>query len=165
MTVKGEINQFATLAVDPVNWFTSGEFTRAYNAPNDNTVWDPMANAGGWSSFCGQPNGSLARRTAELLLVSGYDITVTSYATYTENDRQQIKAQASFGVWPFFSASASATHTTDYSLNAESNLVIRHTLNKGLIQIWGPSCATPRPEPPIHPGRSTPWPATNASRR
>jgi hypothetical protein len=135
-TITGQINKYATLAVNPLSWFNSGEFSRAYNAKNDNTVWDPQANAGTWDSFFGT-NGSLAGRVSALLLVSDYTITITSYATYSQNDYQQITANANFGVWPFFSASASATHTTDYSLNASGNLVVTHTLNKGLIQIWG----------------------------
>ncbi|MFZ2312951.1 MAG: hypothetical protein WAV82_10070 [Methylobacter sp.] len=136
-TINGTINKYATLAVDPINWFNSAEFMRAYNAPNDNTVWDPQANAGTWDSFFGQPDGSLAARVNALLLVSDYQITVTSLAEYTQEDYQKIQAEASFGFWPFFSASASATHETKYELNSNANLVVTHTLNKGLIQIWG----------------------------
>lgn len=135
-TITGTINKYATLAVDPINWFNSGEFMRAYKAPNDNTVWDPQANAGNWDSFFGA-NGSLAGRLAGLLLVSDYEITITSYAEYTQDDYQKITAEANVGVWPFFSASASATHITQYSVNNNGNLVVKHTLNKGLIQIWG----------------------------
>lgn len=135
-TITGTINKYATLAVDPINWFNPSEFSRAYKARNDNTVWDPQANAGTWDSFFGT-NGSLAGRVGEFLLVSDYEITVRSYAKYTQDDYQQIKATANVSVWPFFSASASATHTTDYSLTNEGNLVVTHKLNKGLIQIWG----------------------------
>lgn len=136
VTVTGSINKFATLAVNPLNWFTSSEYLRAYNGKNDNTIWDPAGNSGGWDAFFG-PTGQLASRVDQLLLVSDYDITVTSMASYSAAQYQQIKAQASFGVWPFFSAHSSATHTTDYSQNAAGNLVVRHVLAKGLIQVWG----------------------------
>lgn len=137
ITITGTINKYATLVTTPVTWFASSEYSRAYNAKGDNRVWDPLSNAGDWDSFFAQPNGSLARRTGQLFLVSGYDITVTSYASYSQSDLQTIQTQASFGIWPFFSASASATHTTQSTLNSDSNLVVTHHLNPGLIQIWG----------------------------
>ena len=139
ITIKGTIHKVATLAVVPGAWFTSAEFTRAYNAKGNFDVWDAQSNAGDWNSFFEQPNGSLARRVSQLVLVSDYDITVTSHASYTQEDYQQIKSDASFGVWPFFSGHASATHTTDYTLNKDSSLSARFRLAQGLIQIWGVS--------------------------
>lgn len=136
-TVKGRIGQFATLVTEPINWFTSGEYTRAYNGNNDNTIWDPQASAGDWDSFFAQPNGSLACKVSQLILVSDYELTVTSYASYTKEDYQKIKTQASFGIWPFFSVSSSATHTSQFTHNEDGTLSVTHTLNKGLIQIWG----------------------------
>lgn len=136
-TIEGTIGKYATVAVQRGAWFNDAEFKRAYNAKDDNTVWDPNSNAGTWDSFFGQPNGSLARHVSQLLLVSDYKITVTSYATYSQEDYLQIKTKASFGIWPFFSGSVSATHTTDVTLNSKSQLVTTFTLNKGLIQIWG----------------------------
>lgn len=136
-TISGYINKYKTLAVQRGNWFTAGEYTRAYNAKNDNTIWDPQGNSGNWSSFFAQPNGGLARRVSQLLLVTDYKITVTSKATYSQQDYQKITTQASFGIWPFFSGSASATHTTSSQLNSNSQLETTFTLNNGLVQIWG----------------------------
>jgi hypothetical protein len=136
-SIKGTIGKYATLPTSAVQWFTSGEFTRAYNAQNDNTIWDPNANAGDWNSFFGQPNGSLARRVSQLVLVSDYTITVTSSATYSQEDLKTIQVHAQFGMWPFFSGSADYTRTTDFKLNTSGNMVYTKTLNKGLYQIWG----------------------------
>jgi hypothetical protein len=136
-SISGTINKFATLVTQAGSWFNSAELARAYNAEGDNTVWDPMANAGDWDSFFGQPDGSLARRISQLVLVSDYQITVTSHASYSSEDLTTIQTHASFGIWPFFSADASATHTSEISVNADGNLVVTHTLAKGLIQIWG----------------------------
>ena len=137
-SISGTINKFATLATQAgAAWFNSAEVARAYNAQDDNTIWDPMANAGNWDSFFGQPDGSLARHISQLVLVSDYQITVTSHASYSSDDLTTIKTQASFGIWPFFSADASATHTTEVTVNADGNLVVTHSLAKGLIQIWG----------------------------
>jgi len=136
-TVSGTINKFATLAASPIEWFSSNEYSRAYNGNGDANIWNPLANVGNWDSFFKQPDGSLARRVTSLLLVSGYDITVTSHASYSTQDYQQITTEASFGIWPFFSAEVSTTHTTNFTHNEDGTLTIKHTLGEGLIEIWG----------------------------
>jgi hypothetical protein len=91
---------------------------------------------GNWDSFFG-PDGSLARRVSQLLLVSDYSLTVTSIASYSESQFQQIKTGAKFGIWPFFSASAEATHTKTMTHNEDGSLSVTYTLSPGLIAIWG----------------------------
>jgi hypothetical protein len=136
LTIKGAINKYTTIAVTPGAWFTD-EYNRAYNGRNDNTIWDPMSSAGNWDSFFGQPNGSLARRVSQLVLVSDYSLIVTSHASYTQDDVRKIEASASFGVWPFFSASVSSTVTTEHHLNQDGTLSVTYALPKGSIQVWG----------------------------
>ncbi|WP_174945251.1 hypothetical protein [Burkholderia contaminans] len=137
LSIEGHIGSFATLATQPGAWFTSSEFSRAYSAKNDNTVWTPGASAGNWDSFFSQPNGSLARRVSQLVLVSDYKISVTSHASYSASDQQTITAAAEFGIWPFFSASAKSSVTTGTTINNDGSLTVTYTLNKGLVQIWG----------------------------
>jgi|GEM_PF-2092008 len=139
-SIKGTIGKYATLATDPIDWFSSTELSRAYNAKDNNNVWDPNA-TDDWETYFNQDTGSLARRISQLFLVSDYDITVTSHATYDQSDYKKITTEASFGVWPFFSGSASATQTTSYTLNKDKSLSVNYKLNKGLIQIWGVSVA------------------------
>jgi hypothetical protein len=139
--ITGRIGKYATAPVNAAAWYDSSMVSRAWNGKNDNTIWDPNSNMGTWASFF-SGTGSLARRVSELLLVSDYDLTVTSKASYSQSDFTQIKTQASFGVWPFFSASASATHTETYTLNADGSLSVRYQLNKGLIAIWGATIQT-----------------------
>jgi hypothetical protein len=136
-TITGTINKYATLSCGPGAWYTSGEVSRAFNGKGDANIWDPQASAGNWDSFFGQPNGALARFVAELILVSDYDIKVTSHASYSDSQYRKITAQASFGIWPFFSASASSSQTTSVTHNADSTLTVEQKLGKGLIQIWG----------------------------
>jgi hypothetical protein len=135
-TVKGHIGQYATLSTNPVNWFHSDEFMRAYNNKGYD-VWDPHASAGNWDSFFSQSTGSLARRLSELVLVSDYDITVTSHTTYEESEVQKIAADAKVGVWPFFSASASGSHKTEFNRNNDGTMSVNYKLGRGLVQIWG----------------------------
>ena len=136
-SVKGKIGQYATLPTEAQGWYNGSEVTRGYNAKKDYTVWDANSNTGSWDTFFDEQTGTLARRVSQLLLVTDVDITVTSHASYRESDLTTIKSQASFGIWPFFSASASATHTSSYTLNADGSLSYNYVLDKGKIAIWG----------------------------
>jgi hypothetical protein len=136
-TINGTIYSYGPLTTSAGDWFTSAEFSRAYNAKSDNTVWDPASSAGNWDSFFAQPDGSLARRISQLFLVGGYDLTVTSHATYSQTDIENINAKATVGVWPFFSASTSASVSNKATLNADGTMSVHYTRNKGTIQIWG----------------------------
>ncbi|MGZ3812807.1 MAG: hypothetical protein ACXVB0_00135 [Mucilaginibacter sp.] len=136
-TITGYINSYATLSCGAGGWYNSAEVKRAIGAPNDFTVWDSTSSAGTWDSFFGQPDGSLARYVSQLILVSDYKLTVTSNATYSQEDYQQIKTHADIGFWPFFSASVDTTQTTDITQNSDSTISATQTLPKGKIQIWG----------------------------
>lgn len=136
-TITGYLNKYATLNCQPGNWYSSAEVSRAYNGKDDNSIWDPGASIGDWDSFFKQPDGQLARYVSQLVLVSDYEITVTSHATYSKSEYQKIVTEASFGVWPFFSGHAKATHTSSFNHNEDGTLSVTHKLNKGLIQIWG----------------------------
>jgi hypothetical protein len=135
--IEGKIGHNATLPVGPGEWYDSGEVDRAHAARNNYTVWNKDANAGNWETYFNETSGSLARAVSQLVLVSDYSITVTSHAKYTEEQYQKIVAGATFGVWPFFSASAKATNETDHEHGENGTLVTKHTLDPGLIQIWG----------------------------
>ncbi len=138
-TVTGTINKFKTVPVSRGNWFdpNNNQYGRAYEAREDYAVWDPQANSGDWDSFFKQPDGKLARHVSQLLLVSDYTLTVTSKAAYSQEDYRKIKSNAQFGIWPFFWASHSATHTTDCKLNEKDHLETKYSLAKGLFEIWG----------------------------
>jgi hypothetical protein len=135
--ISGSIGKYATLPTGPIGWLSPAEVKRARDARNDASVWDPMAHAGGWGSFFGQPDGSLARYVSQMLLLSDYEIVVKSSAKYSAEQYRRITAEVSGGIWPFFSASAKAVHETRYRQEADGSLTVTYTLPKGLIQIWG----------------------------
>lgn len=138
ITISGTIKKFATLPTEPINWFNSAEYLRAYNGKGNANIWDAKAgSAGKWDSFFDIEKGSLARKVSQIVLVSGYDITVTSHADYSTEDYENITASAGIEIWPFFSGNVSATHTSDFTHNEDGTLSVRHTLDEGLIQIWG----------------------------
>jgi hypothetical protein len=138
ITIKGHIDKYANISAGPVGWYDSNEVKRGYNNKDDFNVWDSEASQN-WDDFFKQPNGSLARYITQFLLVSGYELTVTIHASFSSEEYNQIKTRATFGIWPFFSVAATATHTTDHKHNEDGSLSYTTTLPKGLIQIWGVS--------------------------
>ncbi|NQY31144.1 MAG: hypothetical protein HRT69_16970 [Flavobacteriaceae bacterium] len=137
-TITGRIGKFATLVTGPGgNWYSSAEVNRAATGKDDNTIWNPNTPSITWGSMFEQPEGQLCRFMQNLVLVSDYDITVTSHASYTKEEYQEIKTKASAGVWPFFKSSGSFNSISEFKHNENSTLSINHKLNKGLIQIWG----------------------------
>lgn len=136
-TVKGTIGQVATIATQPIGWMDTSEINRAIHGKSDASIWDPQASAGDWDSFFDPTTGSLARHVSQLIFVSDYDITVTSHATYDTSEFTKIQAHASFGVWPFFSSSATTTHTSSFVHNSDGTLSVRHVLPRNVPQIWG----------------------------
>jgi hypothetical protein len=135
-TIKGSV-QFATLQTQAGGWYNGGvEVSRAYNNQGNSQVWDPGASAGNWQTFFGS-NGILARYVNNLILVTNYNLTVTSAASYSQSDLQTIKAHARLGIWPFFSADASTSIANGATLNSQSQLTFTLSLPQGQIQIWG----------------------------
>ncbi len=137
LTISARIGKFTTVTVNPGAWFDPYEVKRAHDAKNNQSIWDPLANAGDWESFFSYPNGSLVRYVSQLVLVSDYEITVTSHASYSEEDLRAINADLEFGIWPLFSVSANTSITTHNTRNADGSLSVKYTLPDGAVQVWG----------------------------
>lgn len=142
-SIEGRIGKFATLVTGPAgNWYSSAEVNRAAMGKDDNTIWNPNTPSITWDSMFKQPTGQLCRHISNLVLVSDYEITVKSHASYSKEEFQQIRTKASGGIWPFFSFSGSSESTSDYKHNEDATLSVTYKLNKGLIQIWGVNIET-----------------------
>jgi hypothetical protein len=136
ITMEGKVNKFATVPTGPIGWYESNEVNKGFNNKDNHNVWDPNAQQG-WNDFFAQPDGALSRYVDQMLLVSGYEVTVNIHAGFSQEDFEQIKTKASFGVWPFFSASAETTHTSDYKLAEDGTLSYTVKSNPGDVKIWG----------------------------
>jgi hypothetical protein len=151
--INGRVGKYATIAVGPEGWYDSSEVKRGYNHKDDFNVWDPNSDLN-WDNFFSQPNGSLARYITEILLVSDYDLTVRYPISFKSVEFNQIKTRAQFGIWPFYSFAATATHTTalqkmnkplrasapkavQHRHNEDGSLSLTMTSPKGVIYIWG----------------------------
>ena len=136
-TITGKIGSYGTVPTVAAGWYNGSEVTRGYNGKNDFTIWDANSNSGDWNNFFNKANGILARRVSQLLLVTDVDLTITSHATYSKADVTNIKTEASFGIWPFFSASVTTEHTNTFHHNEDGTLSVQYVLPKGKVEIWG----------------------------
>lgn len=136
ITMEGKVEKYATLPTGPIGWYESNEVNKGFNNKDNHNVWDPQAQQG-WNDFFAQPDGSLARYVDQMLLVSGYEVTVNIHASFTEEEFKQIKSKASFGIWPFFSASAETTSTSDYQLDKDGTLSYTIKSSPGDVKVWG----------------------------
>lgn len=132
ITVTGRIGAYGTLMLPPAPGEDPGQISRAYNAKQDASVWLSGESAASWERFFGR-GGPLARRVSQVLLVSDYDLTMTSKARFCTADVAQIEAAAT-GIWPFFGQCGSIR---SLSHNSDGTLSLRYLLPKGQIEIWG----------------------------
>lgn len=131
ITVDISLNKYAYLAVRAGGWFFSGYFTDMYKNP------DQFVNGQDeWNNLFG-PTGSLQRVANQALLVSGYTITVRSWATYTESDFSTITQSSETNVWPFYTSGSSSTATSSFHLNDDKSITVTINSTPGDLQIMG----------------------------
>ncbi|WP_428740228.1 hypothetical protein [Tenacibaculum sp.] len=130
ITVNMNFNKYAFLPVRAGGWFFSGYFTDMYQNP------DQFQNSDDWNNLFG-PSGSLQRVTNQALLVSGYTITVKSWATYSESDFQEIQKSTETNVWPFYTSGSSSRAKSTYEHNDDKSISVTITSAPGDLQILG----------------------------
>lgn len=130
ITVDMHFNKYAFLDVRAGGWFYSGYFTDMYKNPNQ------FQQTQDWGKLFG-PEGSLQRVTNQALLVSGYTITVKSWATYSESEFQKIQKSSETNVWPFYTSGSSSLATSSYTHNEDKSISVTITSAPGDLQILG----------------------------
>lgn len=130
ITVDMNFNKYAFVAVRAGGWFFSGYFTDMYQNPSQ------FQSEEDWNKLFG-PSGSLQRVTNQALLVSGYTITVKSWATYSQSDFDQIQKSTETNVWPFYTSGSSSKATSSYKYNDDKTISVTITSAPGDLQILG----------------------------
>lgn len=131
ITVDITLNKYAYLAVRAGGWFFSGYFTDMYKNP------DQFINGQDeWNNLFGS-TGSLQRVANQALLVSGYTITIRSWATYSESDFSTITQSSETNVWPFYTSGSSSTATSSYNFNDDKSITVTVNSAPGDLQIMG----------------------------
>lgn len=117
---------------------------------DDNTVWQHAAPT--WDDTFG-PDGNLLRTTSSLVIVDGIDITVTSSASFSSAEQQEISAKAEVGFWPFFEASASGGWSNEIEFDDAGTMSMSSSSPQGNPQVLG-AIVTPIAQAVADPQRS-----------
>lgn len=117
-------------------WFSSSALSYAFNNKGNDT-W-PVDGSASWDSTFGT-NGNLKRFATNLIIGDEMTMTMTSSATFSTSEREQITAQASGGFWPFFRASASGGYTNDVRFDDSGRMTASSTSPAGSPLILGAS--------------------------
>ncbi|PJG57644.1 hypothetical protein [Aeromonas cavernicola] len=116
----------------PGDWYNSGFLNYAYKGENVWSTGNPLT----WANTFG-PNGDLVRIIEGLVVVDGIEITITSDASYSEEEQKEIRSQASGGIWPFFSANASGGYNSDVSFNDQGKMIVKTSSPVGNPAVFG----------------------------
>jgi hypothetical protein len=131
ITVDFAFDKIAYLAIRAGGWFTQGFFADQYRNPSK---W--VGGQDAWNKVFG-PGGSCQFLANQTLLVNGYSYTVTSHASYSQSDYEQITTSKETNVWPFYTSSSNSQSTQSFKLNNDKSISSTVTCKPGTLQILG----------------------------
>lgn len=120
-TVSGTYQRVLTFEADPGSWYSSAALGAAYSQ-SDNTLWSHGTPS--WMTTFG-PNGNMLHFTGSIVVVDGVDLTITSFASYSQDEQDHYRSQSSGGFWPFYSSSSTYTRDSDVSFDSNGSLTVR----------------------------------------
>lgn len=132
-TVTGTYQRVLTFQADPGSWYSSAALGAAYSQP-DNTLWSHGTPS--WLTTFG-PNGNMLHFTASIVVVDGVDLTIKSFASYSQDDQDHYRSHSSGGFWPFYSSSSTYTSDKDVSFDSDGSLTVRVTSPAGNPLVLG----------------------------
>jgi len=115
-------------------WYESSALSKAYTT-KDNTVWNNQKSVT-WDKAFGS-DGFLQRTTSSIVAADGIEITMTSKASYSSAEHEEIRTAASAGIWPFFKVSGQGGTTTDITFNDDGSFTCTTKIAKGNPQVLG----------------------------
>lgn len=115
-------------------WYYSAALSRAYKT-KDNTVWDPQSPTT-WESMFGS-NGIFQRMSSALVVADGVKITMTSSASYSTSEQEEIRGAAKAGIWPFFTISGQGGSTTKVTFDDFGKFTATTEIALGNPQVLG----------------------------
>lgn len=115
-------------------WYYYPALSLAYHS-SDNRTWQAGAGAT-WENTFG-PSGSLQRVCTGLIIVDGIDLTVTSRASFSQDDQAAFQAAAKAGFWPFATLAASGGSTQDVSFGSDGSVTVHMSMPAGNPQVLG----------------------------
>ena len=134
VTIDATFDSVVARPAKPGGWFHSDALNIAYTT-KDNTVWQSGVKPT-WETTFGD-EGNLKRLATEMVAVDGIEATITSHASYSEEERKQIEGSASVSYWPFGSFHASAGYSSDVSFDDQGTMTVKISVAKGNPGILG----------------------------
>lgn len=118
----------------PGVWYSSSAFGLAFNNP-DKAPWVQSSSIN-WANTFG-PNGNMQRFCTSLLIANNMNVVVTSNATYSDAEQQEIQSHSSAGLWPFYSSGGGSGSSTSVSFTASGNMQVTITSKSGVPVVIG----------------------------
>ena len=79
----------------------------------------------------------MQRFASTLVIANEMNIKVTSNASYSESEQEQIRNNSSAGLWPFYCSSSSGGSNTSTAFNAAGNMTVTITSQKNVPVVIG----------------------------
>lgn len=134
VAVDASFDNVLIFAPSPGDWYTSSALGLAFHNQSG-PPWDP-AKPIDWNNTFG-PNGNMQRFMANLVVVGGMTVFVTSAASYTSDEQTEIRNNSGSGLWPFYTSGGSSGSSTSVSFNASGNMVVKITSKPGIPVVIG----------------------------
>jgi hypothetical protein len=115
-------------------WYNSAVLSLAYTS-KDNKVWNNQSPIT-WEKAFGSA-GFLQRMTTALVVADDISISMTSSASFSSSEQEQIMASAQAGIWPFFRVSGGGGSTSLVTFNESGQFTSVTTIPAGNPQILG----------------------------
>lgn len=123
LTVEGGFTHAVTFAAGPGHWYDSDVLHSARHT-SDNTLW--RHGTPSWDSTFGS-DGSMNWFVKSLVVVDGISTTITSEASYSQDEQLTISGHVEAGLVPFFSLSASAGASVSHAFGSNGELTVTIT--------------------------------------
>ncbi|MDN7487530.1 hypothetical protein CFB40_26545 [Burkholderia sp. AU31652] len=134
VSVDASFRNVLPFNVTPGTWYSSGAFGLAFNNPGS-APWKPGVKPN-WETTFGA-SGNMQRFASTLVIVNEMNIKVTSNASYSESEQEQIRNNSSAGLWPFYCSSSSGGSNTSTAFNAAGNMTVTITSQKNVPVVIG----------------------------
>lgn len=134
VSVEGSFQHVLPFQAAPVGWFSSAALNLAYTT-KDNTVWTTGVKPD-WETTFG-PNGNLLRLASSLIVVDGIKATITTEASFSSSEQQEITSSASIRFWPFFSAGGTGGQYTKATFDDKGKMTVHIDMPAGNPSILG----------------------------
>lgn len=145
-----EINykKYKTFSAGPLSQPSTDSFLKSYNpwyvssvvslaqSDRSNKIWNPDKPQN-WDTFFNPETGKMLRTVSAVVVADGIDITITSKASYSKTDQELIKAGASVGYWPFFSADGSGGTKNVAKFDENGVMTVKISNPEGNPQVIG----------------------------